>query len=360
MNRRNFYMVVALVIVAIFIVIAVFAVQNSWNEKPIRVEMLLKSRDANFEFWQQVKSGAQTAAKEYGVELNVTGPRTEEDVDEQIQLMLRAMGTKPDVILLAAVDQVRLRPYVIESEQKGIRVILVDSSVGADAGECFVGTDNIRAAQSLGDRLAEAIGGSGEIAVISHQKQTATAVDRLQGFYSALERYPEIKVVEEVDIGDSSQKSYEEVRRIVMQYPNLKGIYATNQISAEGVTRALKEMRNQLESIPQIAASQVLEEGVKAQMLSNMEEFKRQYAHAEEIVFWGFDFSKIQNDSLEKGIVDGFVVQRPFNMGYLSVVAATDLVNRKPVEPFVDTGFTFVTQANMRDEEIQKLIYPFY
>ena len=50
-----------------------------------------------------------------------------------------------------------------------------------------------------------------------------------------------MEIVGTYDIGDSTERSYETTTRILSENPDISGLFATNQISAEGVSRAIRE-----------------------------------------------------------------------------------------------------------------------
>ena len=76
---------------------------------------------------------------------------SEEDVDKQIEIVEQAIEEKPDVILLAAVDKDKLLPVAKKIKEAGIGLIVIDSGLSEDIADCFVGTDNVAAARSVGE-----------------------------------------------------------------------------------------------------------------------------------------------------------------------------------------------------------------
>ncbi len=324
MSKKSYFTVIALIVVAIVITLGVFNVQSIWNNRNVKATLIIKSRQEGFEFWEIVVKGAQEAAKEFNVTLSVDGPMNEEDIDGQIAIVKKAIAQQPDVIVLAAVDQDALLPYAQEITQKGIKLVLVDSGLSKEVEDCFVGTNNFAAAQKVGDVMGKAMGSEGgKLAIISHQMSTSTAVQRTEGFKDRIRNYPAVELTGTYDIGDSSEKSRITTLRVLQENPQIKGIFATNQISAEGVTKALEQ------------------------------------SGRSDILFYAFDSSTIQNEALEKGIIDGFAVQMPFNMGYMAVKMGVEASNGTLRNKNFDTGYAFATKENMHEQEIQKLIYPF-
>ena len=57
--------------------------------------------------------------------------------------------------------------------------------------------------------------------------------------------------------------------------------------------------------------------------------------------------------------MQGLVVQKPFNMGYLSVEKAVQLLEGVQVERNIDSGSKLITRENMYTDENQKLLFPF-
>ncbi|MEA4852688.1 MAG: substrate-binding domain-containing protein [Christensenella sp.] len=330
MSKKVYYSIIIVIVTAIFVMIGVFWAQNETKNENIQVVFVSKSKQTGFEFWESVKQGAQVAAKEFGVELTLLAPEatsdaplSESDTLGQIKQMKKAIDQKPDVILLAAVDQNDLLPYAKQAVDQGIKLVMVDSGISENIEDCFVGTDNAAAAKSVGLKMAEKMNGVGKVAIISHQMISSTAIERKNGFREGIEG-TDIETIGEYDIGDSIINAYETTMRVLEDHPDLNGIFATNQISGEGVVRAL-----------------------------------RATGRYRDVACYAIDSSIALNEALEDGIVDGYAVQKPFNMGYMGVKAAVQLVKKEPVKRNIDTGFAFVTQENMHEEEIQKLIYPF-
>lgn len=323
MAKKTYYMIIAAILAGIFITFGVFVYQKNATASSLDVTLIVKSQQKGFEFWELLKKGAQEAAKEYDVNLTVDGAMSEGDTEGQIGILKNAIEQKPDAIILAAADSGALLPYAKEAKEKGIKLVLVDSALNEQIEDCFVGTNNYEAARNVGNAMAQKMEGAGKIAVISHVTQTATAKERYAGFERAIRNYPDMEIIGPYDIGDSTNKSYEVTLQVLRENPDISGLYATNQISAEGVTAALKTLGRT------------------------------------DIAFYAFDSSIVQNEALENGIVDGFAIQMPFNMGYLAVTSAVDACSGKLRKTTVDTGFAIATKENMQQEGIQKLIYPF-
>ncbi len=71
----------------------------------------------------------------------------------------------------------------------------------------------------------------------------------------------------------------------------------------------------------------------------------------------GFDADEEELEALEDGRVEALVLQNPFGMGYAAVVASARAALSMGNEAVVDTGYTWITKKNLKDEQIEKLLY---
>ena len=72
----------------------------------------------------------------------------------------------------------------------------------------------------------------------------------------------------------------------------------------------------------------------------------------------GFDSSEQEIALLQDKVINGFVVQDPFQIGYKDVMSVYDTLQGKSIEPRIDTGATYVNLKNIDTPEVQKLLYP--
>ncbi|MDK2799070.1 MAG: ribose transport system substrate-binding protein [Clostridiales bacterium] len=282
------------------------------------------SKGFQHEFWQTVKLGADTAGKELGIKVTFEGPKDESMVAEQVAMVENAIAKKADAILLAALDTEALVPVVEKAHDAGIPVLMFDSNVNSDIPLSFVATDNVAAGALAAKEMAKMIGGKGKIGIIAHNEGTSTAIERRDGFKNEIEKnYPDIEIVGiQYSDGDHA-KALAKATDMMTRTPDLAGIYATNEGSAIGVATAVQEKDK-----------------------------------AGQVKVVGFDSSEAEINFLKNDVIQGFVVQNPFKMGYLGVKGCYDAIKGNPVESRIDTGATFVSKDNLDTEEVQKLLYP--
>ena len=284
----------------------------------------LVSKGFQHQFWQAVKSGAEQAAEEYGVELTFEGPDTEADVDQQIQMLQTALDKSPAAVGFAALDSQAAGPLLQQAKDAGIPVIAFDSGVDSDIPLTTAATDNLAAAAEAAKHLAEAVGHEGKVALVVHDQTSVTGQQRRDGFVDYMEENePNIEIVDIQYGGGDQAKSADLAKAIIAANPDLKGIYGSNEGSAIGVVQAVKEL------------------GIDPTQLAVV----------------GFDSGKAQMDAIRDGLMLGAITQNPVGIGYETVKAAVEAIDGKDLPKSIDTGSYWYDASNIDDEKIQAVLY---
>lgn len=281
-------------------------------------------KGSQHEFWRTMEKGAMDAGEELNIRVTFEAPEDESHIDDQIEMIETAIDNNADAIVLAPLDTDKLNPIVDRAVNKGIPVITLDSDITTEKRLANIATNNVTAGAIAGRYEAQLINEEGQVAVIAHVEGAQTAIDRMKGFVDEIEdNHKNIEIVGHTYTGGDADVAYEETKKFLEQYPKLKGIYATNEGSAVGAARAIEES-----------------------------------GRANDIIVIGFDSSDAEVEYLEKGVIDGMMVQNPFNMGYLGVRNIYKALQGKNIEKTVDTGATYVNRDNLYDEDIQWYLYP--
>ena len=214
------------------------------------------------------------------------------------------------------------RQILKQAQKDGIPVVAFDSGVDSDIPVSTATTDNLAAASLAADKMAEAIGGSGQVAVIAHDQTSRTGIDRRDGFVNRMaESHPDIEIVTiQYGAGDQLQ-STEIAKSIITANPDLKGMFGTNEGSAIGVVNGVRE------------------------------------SGAEGITIIGYDSGAAQKEAIRSGLMAGAITQNPVGIGYETVKAAFMAINGETMEKTIDTGFFYYDASNIDDPEIAEVLY---
>ena len=283
----------------------------------------LVSKGFQHQFWQAVKQGAEQAAKDLKVNITFEGPESEAMVDKQIDMLAAALAKNPSAIGFAALDSKAAIPYLQQAQKKNIPVIAFDSGVDSDIPLTTCATDNVAAAAYAADKMAELIGGAGEVAVVVHDQTSRTGIDRRDGFVNRIKsKYPKITIVTVQYGGGDQLKSTDLTKAIIQSHPNLKGVFGANEGSAIGVLNGVKEM-----------------------------------GQIGKIVVVGYDSGAQQIAAVRSGEMAGAITQNPVGIGYKVVESAVKALKGEKLPKFIDTGFYWYTKQNIDDPKIQAVLY---
>ena len=83
------------------------------------------------------------------------------------------------------------------AESNGVPVFAVDSSIDNALIVSETKTDNYKAAAEAAAKLCEAIGDSGEVALLVHSSETETGIEREKGFREEIEQnHPNVQIID--------------------------------------------------------------------------------------------------------------------------------------------------------------------
>ena len=286
-----------------------------------RVIAVIPKGVAHF-FWQSVHAGADAAGKEFGVEVMWKGPAQETDYSGQINIVEDAINRRVDGIVLAPSHGDALVPIVERAQREGIPVTIFDSGISTETYLSYVATDNRQGGAVAAERLAEKLGGKGNVAILGVKAGSVSTDEREQGFQETIkQKYPGISIVA-FQYGDADRaKSLDRATDILTGHADLNGMFASNESSTVGAVQAIK-----------------------------------QKGLAGKVILGGFDSSPNLIDDLKSGAIDSLVIQDPYKMGYEGVKAIVDKLNGKTPQRHLDTGVKLLTKENLDTAEMQKLI----
>ena len=322
-SHKKEIMIAVILMAALLVIFTGLLTPEATQTRRCSMIYIPKIRDDTNDFWTSVTSGCRMAAEEYNSELEIMAPDKEENIEEQNQLLEKAIEQKPDAILFSPSSMDASDDLLKKAKEQGIRIIYIDSYTDEELQDLTVATDNVEVGRMLGEYARTLINKDSKIAIVSHVKGVSTAVEREQGFREGLGDYAN-NIVEVVYCNSLFEKSYELTQELMEKYPDLKMIAGMNEYSAVGVGRAVSDA------------------GVKDQ-----------------IAVVGVDCSQEAINLMEMGVYKGIIVQKAFRMGYIGVEETIHLLNGDAVEKNIDSGCELVTPENMYNSDIERLIFPF-
>lgn len=290
-----------------------------------RMEVIFISKNVDdSDFWSSLVAGARMAAEEYNIKLTVDAPEQEENYTEQNELIRKAIKQKPDAIALAPSDYAKSAEAAQEITDHGIKLVLIDSIVKGEPADAIVATDNYKAGMTMGKWVTRECKEVCQIGIISHVKGSSTAIEREKGLRDGLGSL-EKDIAQVVYSNSNYSQAYDVTKTLLLEHPEINVLAGLNEYSTVGAARAIKDMG---------------------------------LSHKVKII--GFDNSIEEIELLESDIVDGLVIQKSFDMGYLGIQTVAKLVNGEQVNSIdIDSGSKLILKENIYTDENQKLLFPF-
>jgi rhamnose transport system substrate-binding protein len=210
--------------------------------KKIRIAMVVKNLGNGF--FDAAHRGAQEAAKELkNVEIIYTGPTTP-SAEGQIEIINSLISQKVDAIVISANDPNALVPITKRAMARGIKVISFDSGIAQEGRLMQLHPSNAQLIGLKQIRMAsDAIGGAGEIAILSASAQ-ATNQNIWIGVMKDVLKQPEfskMKLVATVYGDDQADKSYREAIGLLRSNPQLKAIVAPTIVGINAASKAVQD-----------------------------------------------------------------------------------------------------------------------
>ena len=292
------------------------------------IAVVLKSTKNGF--WTSVKRGMDAAVADLNeklgykgddkIKLTFEGPSDETDVEDQINIIDAVLGENPDVLCLSAIDMDSCQAQLEAAEENGIPVIVLDSGVKTGNVNATCVVDNYQAGVQAAVKLADTIGGSGKIAVMTHVESAQNCQEREQGFTETIaEKYPDIEIVNISHQNEETSVS-EMAESVLKLFPDVKGYFCTNENVSGDVLDAIS-------------------------------------ASGKEVAVVGIDAGKKQKDAIKSGKEVGVLVQNAYGMGYATVVAAARAVLGMENDESINPGMEWIDSENISDERYANYLY---
>jgi ribose transport system substrate-binding protein len=188
-------------------------------------------------FFVDVRDGAQDAADELGVTLDVVD--AQDDSATQADQVANAITGGAAGVIINAVDSDAAGAAVAPALSDDLPVIGVDRAVNGADITSLVSSDNVAGGKQAADALAAAIGEKGKIIVLQGVAGTSASRDRGQGFAEGIAAYPDIEVVATQTANFERAAGLDVATNLLQSNPDAVGIFAENDEMALGAIQAL-------------------------------------------------------------------------------------------------------------------------
>ena len=291
---------------------------GSGDHKKIALVVGLKGDD----FYGSLACGAKAAATRLGVDIDVQGP-SKWDAPEQISILNAVLASQPDAIVIAPVDDTALQAPLEQAASRGIKIVLVDTTLkDPSIAEAQVTSDDEAAGKAAAGEVLKETGGKGSVLTINTQPGVSTVEARVRGFEGAIKSSTGLSYLGQQYSGDDAAKAAGVVTSSLAAHPDLSAVFATNTLTGQGAATGIKNAQK-----------------------------------TGQIKLIGFDANPSGVQALQDGAAQAQVVLKPLDIGTSGVEQAVNALQGKPVEKLIHTGALMATKDNLGTPDVSRYLY---
>jgi ribose transport system substrate-binding protein len=194
-------------------------------------------------FYDTLVAGMRAKAASLGMSVTYQGSPNFAPADQTP--IVDAICTKhPSALIVSPTDPVAMAPAINTCLTAGIPVITVDTGLtNTSQITSAITTDNDSGGKDAADFVGQALGGKGQVALMSLSPTATTQVERIASFEKEMKAaYPGISVLPVQYTSQATSDSETVARSILAAHPGVKAFFGSAEPNAEGVASALKAL----------------------------------------------------------------------------------------------------------------------
>lgn len=193
--------------------------------------------------WQEVARGYEEMAEELGIEVDIQGGVTEDDMTGQLAIAEAMIEKEYDALILSPITESNLDPAIEKAITKEIPIINVDFEIINTEYPYIhvVGMEDFTPeGQWVAEYFAEQLPEGSQVAHIEGLGGAVAANQRRDGFVGTVEEMGVLEMVSSQPGNWDRETAYNLTANLITQYPELKGIYCANDGMALGCVEAVE------------------------------------------------------------------------------------------------------------------------
>lgn len=309
--------IVLLLIVVLLVMAAFVGCQKKAEEKVLHIGVAA----ANFDdkWMSYMHDGFREAADEAGVKITMTDGKNDPAIQQsQIETFV-TQGV--DAIVIVPVQITSIGPIMDEVDKAGIPIVAVNRPPAEPYFSrlaTYVGSDEVYAGTVQAEKIAELLGGEGDVVIIHGQFGHPAEQGRTQGNKDVLAGFPGITIVREDTSDWQRAKALELVENWIQSGFNIDAVLANNDESAIGAAMALEQV-----------------------------------GLLDDVLIAGVDATPDALYNMKDGKLDVTVFQDAYGQGFGGIEAAVKAANGEDLPERWDIPYEVVT-ADLADEYLAK------
>ena len=259
----------------------------------------------NNPFFVTLVEGAQGAADQLGVELQVTDAG--DDAAKQTTDIETLVASGISVLVVNPVDSDAVAGAVQAAISKGVRVISVDRAVNGVEVDCQIASDNVAGAAMATQYIVDTLGEDAVVAELQGITGASAAIDRSAGFHQIADA--KLNVVASQTANFDRALGMSVMENMLQGNGDIQAVFAANDEMALGALEAIS-------------------------------------GAGKDILVVGFDATDDAVEAVKAGRMGGTIAQQPALLGATAVENAVSLINGQSIEKNIPVEVTLITKDN--------------
>lgn len=184
--------------------------------------------DFDAPFFGEMRAGLEDEAARNG--LAITYRSTTFSIKSQLDAIEDIQKEGVDLLILAASNDSAIIKKIAELDKRGIPTICLHSDIPGSARRAYVGADSYKSGTIAAGLLGRMVpqGKQMEVGVITGDPNVFAHTERVRGFkeYMAT-NFPKITVDAVIASEDDDYRCYEDVQKMIADFPMIRGLYFT-------------------------------------------------------------------------------------------------------------------------------------
>ena len=221
--------------------ITLFSLKSSTVAAPDSPTIAVFTKNYTNPAYAAARLGAERTAARLGARVSHYVPEQPDSLEEQIALVERAIAERPDAIVFAPVHATEMDESVRRINAAGIPLVNFINRLAAGTVVTYVGSDDVRLARAIAERLLDHLGGKGELVILEGVPGAVSSQDRLRGFQDAVAGSPGARIAASRPADYQRGTAQRVTRELLASLPRIDGILSANDVMSLGAIDALRE-----------------------------------------------------------------------------------------------------------------------
>jgi ribose transport system substrate-binding protein len=166
-------------------------------------------------------------------------PQKPDDPEEQTELIDRALGQRPDAIVLVPAHPTAVNDAILRVNQSGIPLFVIVNRL--TSGDCvsFISSDDYLIASEIARQVFDHLGESGDVVIAEGPPDSVTSIPRVNAFRDVAAGRAGINLVGSFQGAFLRDPAREAMTSLLLQGTHVDAVLAANDSMALGVVDAL-------------------------------------------------------------------------------------------------------------------------